>query len=129
MPPRSRLAVGLALAIALLGFAAFKAYSERLGPLVLLRRSGSARQPRPSREPTNQRLDQADLETMGIISLVIGVVLWILGSRGCQVGGLGSVLTRHRGDWARRLGRLALRRAAADRPRAARSLVAPLLAT
>jgi hypothetical protein len=34
VPPRSRLAVGLALAIALLGFAAFKAYSERLGPLV-----------------------------------------------------------------------------------------------
>ena len=34
MSSRSRLAVGLALAIALLGFAAFKAYSERLGPLV-----------------------------------------------------------------------------------------------
>jgi hypothetical protein len=34
VPPRSRLAVGLALALALLGFAAFKAYSERLGPLV-----------------------------------------------------------------------------------------------
>lgn len=34
MSPRSRLAVGLALAVALLGFAAFKAYSERLGPLV-----------------------------------------------------------------------------------------------
>ncbi len=34
MSPRSRLAVGLALALALLGFAAFKAYSERLGPLV-----------------------------------------------------------------------------------------------
>jgi hypothetical protein len=32
--PRSRLAVGLALAAALLGFAAFKAYSERLEPLV-----------------------------------------------------------------------------------------------
>jgi len=25
----------------------------------------------------NQRLDQADLEAMGIISLVIGVVLWM----------------------------------------------------
>jgi hypothetical protein len=34
VPPRSRLAVGLALAVALLGFAAFKAYSERLAPLV-----------------------------------------------------------------------------------------------
>ena len=34
MLPRSRLAVGLALALALLGFAAFNAYSERLGPLV-----------------------------------------------------------------------------------------------
>jgi hypothetical protein len=34
VPPRSRLAVGVVLAIALLGFAAFKAYSERLGPLV-----------------------------------------------------------------------------------------------
>ena len=28
----------------------------------------------------NQSLDQADLETTGIISLVIGVVLWILGA-------------------------------------------------
>lgn len=34
MPPRSRLAVGVVLAIALLGFVGFKAYSERLGPLV-----------------------------------------------------------------------------------------------
>ena len=35
----------------------------------------------------NQRLDQADLETMGILALVIGVV-WMLGSMGCRVGGL-----------------------------------------
>ncbi len=34
MSPRSRLAVGLVLAIALLGLAGLKAYSERLGPLV-----------------------------------------------------------------------------------------------
>lgn len=34
MPPWSRIAAGLALSIALIGFAGFKAYSERLGPLV-----------------------------------------------------------------------------------------------
>ena len=45
---------------------------------------------------TNQSLDQADLETIGIISLVIGVVLWILGSMGCQVGGPGGASARIR---------------------------------
>ena len=38
----------------------------------------------------NQILDQADLETIGIISLVIGVVLWILGAMD-EVGGRVSV--------------------------------------
>jgi hypothetical protein len=51
----------------------------------------------------NQRLDQADLETIGIISLVIGVVLWMLGSMGCQVGGPGGASARYMGpDWAGR---------------------------
>ncbi|MGH6735944.1 MAG: hypothetical protein ACRECX_07675 [Methyloceanibacter sp.] len=34
MPLWSRVAAGLALAIALLGFAGFKAYSEKLGPII-----------------------------------------------------------------------------------------------
>ncbi|HUU67367.1 MAG TPA: hypothetical protein VMW57_08840 [Methyloceanibacter sp.] len=34
MPVWSRIAVGLALAVTLLGFAAFRAYSEKLGPIV-----------------------------------------------------------------------------------------------
>lgn len=34
MPLWSRIAAGLALALTLLGFAAFKAYSERLGPII-----------------------------------------------------------------------------------------------
>ena len=43
----------------------------------------------------NQRLDQADLETMGIISLVIGAVLWMLGSMGRRVGGPGGASARY----------------------------------
>jgi hypothetical protein len=34
MPVWSRVAVGLALALTLLGFAGFKAYSEKLGPII-----------------------------------------------------------------------------------------------
>jgi hypothetical protein len=43
---------------------------------VLLRRSGvGPADEAVRRKPTNQRLDQADLETIGIISLVIGRVV------------------------------------------------------
>jgi hypothetical protein len=47
--------------------------------------------------------NMAILETIEIISLVIGVVFWILGSMGCQVGGPGSAPVRYQGPgWAGR---------------------------
>jgi hypothetical protein len=50
-------------------------------PLVLLRRSGvGPADEAVTRTPRTRALTKPDLETMGIISLVIGVVLWILGA-------------------------------------------------
>ena len=48
MPVWSRIAAGLALAVTLLGFAGFKAYSEKLGPIVQALRHDVFQRRRPA---------------------------------------------------------------------------------